>query len=93
VEIHAGPDDTWVTGTRIAELQSLSVASTERGNGIGTLLLDEVDAELNRLDIGDLLIGTFAANAGARRLYERRGLHPVLTYYARFSAGGEQPRK
>lgn len=92
VEIKAGPDDTWVTGTRIAELQSLSVASTERGNGIGTLLLDEVDAELNRLDIGDLLIGTLAANTGARRLYERRGLKPALMHYARFSAGGERPR-
>lgn len=90
VEIQTGPDDTWVTGTRMAELQTLCVAPAERGTGTGTLLLDEVDAELNRLDIADLLIGTLAANTGAQRLYERRGLRPILTYYARFSAGTEK---
>lgn len=92
VEIQAGPDDTWVTGPRVAELQTLSVAPAERGHGIGTLLLDEVDAELDRLGIGDLLIGTLAANAGAQRLYERRGLRPVLLHYARFSADAKRSR-
>ncbi|MGP4103811.1 GNAT family N-acetyltransferase [Nonomuraea sp. KM90] len=90
VEIQSGPDDTWVTGSRVAELQTLSVAPAERGNGIGTLLLDEVDNELKRLGIGDLLIGTLAANSGAQRLYERRGLRPVLIHYARFSADTEK---
>ncbi|GAA4958727.1 GNAT superfamily N-acetyltransferase [Nonomuraea thailandensis] len=90
VEIHSGPDDTWVTGSRIAELQTLSVAPAERGNGVGTLMLDAVDDELTRLGIGDLLIGTLAANSGAQRLYERRGLRPVLMYYARFSADREK---
>lgn len=90
VEIQSGPDDTWVTGSRMAELQTLSVAPAERGNGIGTLLLDQVDDELKRLGIGDLLIGTLAANAGAQRLYERRGLRPVLVQYARFSADTEK---
>jgi GNAT superfamily N-acetyltransferase len=86
VEIQAGPDDTWVTGSRIAELQTLCVALAERGHGVGTLLLDAVDAELDRLGVGDLLIGTLAANTGAQRLYERRGLRPVLIHYARFAA-------
>ncbi|GAA2809760.1 GNAT family N-acetyltransferase [Nonomuraea dietziae] len=86
VEVQSGPDDTWVTGSRVAELKTLSVAPAERGKGVGTLLLDEVDDELNRLGIGDLLIGTLAANSGAQRLYERRGLRPVLMHYARFSA-------
>ncbi|WP_214411027.1 GNAT family N-acetyltransferase [Sphaerisporangium fuscum] len=90
VEIQSGPDDTWVTGSRVAELQTLSVAPADRGNGIGTLLLDEVDDELKRLGIGDLLIGTLAANSGAQRLYERRGLRPVLVHYARFSADPEK---
>ncbi|MEV0168960.1 acetyltransferase (GNAT) family protein [Nonomuraea fuscirosea] len=89
VEIKPGPDDTWVTGSRVAELQTLSVAPAERGNGVGTLLLDKVDDELQRLSIGDLLIGTLAANSGAQRLYERRGLRPILMYYGRFSANME----
>jgi GNAT superfamily N-acetyltransferase len=89
VEIQSGPDDTWVTGSRVAELQTLSVAPGERGNGVGTRLLDEVDDELDRLGIGDLLIGTLAANSGAQRLYERRGLRPVLVHYARFSADSD----
>jgi len=91
VQIEEGPDDTWVTGTRIAELQTLSVAPAERGNGIGTLLLDLVDAELDRLGVHDLLIGTLAANSGAQRLYERRGLRPVLVHYARFAADDAKP--
>jgi GNAT superfamily N-acetyltransferase len=86
VEIQSGPDDTWVTDSRMAELQTLCVAPDQRGNGIGTLLLNEVDSELERLGVGDLLIGTLAANIGAQRLYERRGLRPVLVHYARFSA-------
>ncbi|WP_167828901.1 GNAT family N-acetyltransferase [Streptomyces sp. MZ04] len=90
VEIQPGPDDTWVTGSRIAELQTLSVAPAERGNGIGTLLLDRVDAELDGLGVGDLLVGTLAANSGAQRLYERRGLRPVLVHYARFTADPER---
>ncbi|MET7536706.1 GNAT family N-acetyltransferase [Streptomyces sp. NPDC005349] len=91
VQIEEGPDDTWVTGDRIAELQTLSVLPVERGHGIGTLLLDLVDAELDRMGVADLIIGTLAANTGAQRLYERRGLRPVLVYYARFGADDAKP--
>ncbi|MFF2503720.1 GNAT family N-acetyltransferase [Streptomyces sp. NPDC058067] len=90
VQMEEGPDDTWVTGSRIAELQTLSVLPSERGAGIGTLLLDRVDAELDRLGVADLLIGTLAANEGARRLYERRGLRPAFVHYARFGADDKQ---
>ena len=92
VEIGRGPDDTWVTGTRIAELQTLSVAPRERGHGIGTLLLDAMDTELDRLGVGDLLIGALAGNTGAQRFYERRGMRPVFVHYARFAAGPDAPR-
>ncbi|GAA2697236.1 GNAT family N-acetyltransferase [Nonomuraea recticatena] len=86
VHIKPGPDDTWVTGARIAELETLSIAPAERGRGFGTLLLDAVDAELDKMGIGDLLIGTLIDNEGARRLYERRGLRPIMVYLARFAA-------
>ena len=86
VAVRPGPDDTWVSGDRLAELETLSVAPEERGQGVGTRLLDAVDAELARLGIGDLFIAALVGNEGAIRLYERRGLRPVMTYLARFAA-------
>ena len=74
--IHEGSDDTFDLGARHAEVYSLAVASGERGRGIGSLLLDEVDFELARRCIAHLTIAVTAGNAGARRLYERRGLVP-----------------
>src|SRR4051794_10023042 len=51
VEIIEGPEDTWVSGNRLGELQTLSVAGDWRGRGLGTVLLDRVDAELDRRGI------------------------------------------
>lgn len=84
--VFAGPDDTWVSGDRIAELESLSVAASHRGRGVGTRLLDAVDERLAELGIGDLYIGTLAANLGAQRVYEKRGLRPLMIKYARLAA-------
>ena len=47
-----------------------------RGHGIGTALLDAVDAELASRGVTDLMIGVMEGNDGARRLYESRGLVP-----------------
>lgn len=87
-----GPDDSWVTGPQMAELETLSVAPEYRGQGLGTLLLDRVDQELAQLGIDDLFIGTLAANTGAQRFYQRRGLRPVMTYYARFAVDAPNER-
>jgi ribosomal protein S18 acetylase RimI-like enzyme len=89
VAVRPGPDDTWVSGDRLAELETLSVAPEERGQGIGSRLLDAVDAELARLGIGDLFIAALVGNVAAIRLYERRGLRPVMTYLARFAADNQ----
>ncbi|MGW6399820.1 hypothetical protein [Streptomyces sp. NPDC055134] len=43
------------------------------------------------MGVTDPLIGTPAANTGAQRFYERRGLRPVLVYYARFAADDVKP--
>lgn len=67
-------DDTWVTGDRTAELETLAVASGRRGEGIGGLLMDAVDAELAALGIVDLKVGVVSSNVDAMRFYERRGL-------------------
>ena len=83
VHVHAGPDDTWVTGD-VAEVESLAVSASERGAGIGTQLLDRVDAELAEAGIEDLQIGVVAANADALRFYERRGLRPRIVMLSNF---------
>jgi ribosomal protein S18 acetylase RimI-like enzyme len=86
VVVHAGPDDTWVTGDRIAEVESLCVASQERRTGLGSAILDFVDAELASIGVEDIQIGVVAANADAIRFYRRRGLRPWLTIMSRFPA-------
>jgi GNAT superfamily N-acetyltransferase len=83
VHVHHGPDDTWVTGD-VAEVESLAVRPAERGAGIGTLLLDRVDAELAEAGIVDLQIGVVAANVDALRFYQRRGLSPRIVMLSNF---------
>jgi ribosomal protein S18 acetylase RimI-like enzyme len=72
--IDDGPDDTFPVGDQYAEVYSLAVAEGHRSRGIGSLLLDEVDRELERRGIHDLQISVLAGNEAAQRLYERRGL-------------------
>ncbi|GHJ42680.1 GNAT family N-acetyltransferase [Catellatospora sp. TT07R-123] len=91
VHVFDGPDDSWVSGDRIAELETLSVAPAHRGQGLGTRLLDGVDVRLDELGIGDLYIGALATNLAAQRVYERRGLRPLMVKYARLAAS-PQPR-
>lgn len=50
-----------------------------RGQGIGSLLLDAVEARLHELGIEDMLIGVITTNTEAMRLCERRGAMPFLT--------------
>jgi ribosomal protein S18 acetylase RimI-like enzyme len=88
--VEQGPDDTFPVGDQYAELYSLSVAPTVRGRGIGTQLLDFVDAELERRSIRDLRIAVMVGNADAQRLYERRGLRPGEIVLYRF--GTDSPR-
>ncbi len=71
-------DETWDTGDRHAELETLAVAPAARGNGVGGALMDAVEAELARLGVRDLFLGVVAANERARSFYERRGLAPYL---------------
>jgi ribosomal protein S18 acetylase RimI-like enzyme len=86
VLLEEGSDDTFRLGERYAELYSLSVARESRGRGIGTQLLDFVDAELASRGIRDLRVAVMIGNSGAQRLYERRGLQPAETILYRFGA-------
>jgi ribosomal protein S18 acetylase RimI-like enzyme len=81
-----GPDETFAVGRRYAELYSLSIAPEERGGGIGTRLLDELDRQLAAASIADLVVAVMTGNHAARRFYERRGLRAVETHYWRIAA-------
>jgi ribosomal protein S18 acetylase RimI-like enzyme len=77
--------DTWVTGDRIAELESISVLPEHRGRGIGSMLMDACHREIEALGVTDVIIGLLPGNEGARRLYERHGYRPTWLYLSRFS--------
>jgi ribosomal protein S18 acetylase RimI-like enzyme len=84
VRLDQGFDATFPIGERYAELYSLSVAPDRRGRGIGTQLLDFVDAELASRGIADLAVAVMVGNSDAQRLYERRGLQPAEIVLYRF---------
>jgi ribosomal protein S18 acetylase RimI-like enzyme len=81
--------DTWSTGQRIADIESIGVLPGHRGEGIGSALLDAIDEELARRGIPDAIIGVLYGNTRARALYERRGFTPTWMYLSRF---GDRPR-
>jgi ribosomal protein S18 acetylase RimI-like enzyme len=81
--VHLGAEDTWDTGDRIGEVESLAVLPGERGRGLGTLLLDCAEAVLDRLGARDVMIGVVAGNTGAQRFYERRGMTPAMVQLLR----------
>jgi ribosomal protein S18 acetylase RimI-like enzyme len=80
--------DTWVTGKRIGELESISVLPEYRGQGLGSRLLDEVDREFDAIGVEDVVIGLLPGNEGALRLYERHGFRPNWLYLSRFRSEG-----
>jgi ribosomal protein S18 acetylase RimI-like enzyme len=88
VSIRPGDDDTWPVGSHMAELVSLAVASESRGGGVGTALMDAVDAELDRRGVRDLQVAVMAGNARAQRFYERRGLRVGEVLLYRFGSSG-----
>jgi ribosomal protein S18 acetylase RimI-like enzyme len=65
--------DSWRVPEVIAEIETVLVSAGSRGAGLGTRLLDEIDTELERQGITEVIVGLMPGNAGAQRLYERRG--------------------
>jgi ribosomal protein S18 acetylase RimI-like enzyme len=76
VRVHPHPDDSWQLGEPYAEVWTLVVDESHRGQGIGSALLDEVDRRLHSEGIRGLVIGAMVGNDDAIRLYESRGLTP-----------------
>jgi ribosomal protein S18 acetylase RimI-like enzyme len=75
--VRHGADDTWPTGEVIGEIESLAVLASERGRGIGTLLLDAAEAHLAGHGAYDVMLEVVVGNASAIAFYERRGMAPI----------------
>jgi ribosomal protein S18 acetylase RimI-like enzyme len=73
--MEAGADltDSWRVPDVIAEIETMLVTAEVRREGLGSRLLDEIDAELERQGITEVIVGLMPGNDGALRLYERRG--------------------
>jgi GNAT superfamily N-acetyltransferase len=78
--------DTWRRGDRVGEIESLAVRPSHRGHGIGTALLDTLEAELAAIGVDDLILGVLAGNVAAQRLYARHGYRPTWLYLSRGAA-------
>jgi ribosomal protein S18 acetylase RimI-like enzyme len=84
-----GPDPVWYTGETRAELVHLGVIEGRRGGGIGSALMDAVDAELLRRGVEDVEIGVDTANHEAVRFYEERGYRP--DFHILYGSPGKKP--
>jgi len=78
--------DTWLVGKRTAELETIVVAPEWRSKGIGSLLMERVEAELEQLHIGDIIIGALPTNLEVLELYRRRGFEATWLIMTRFAA-------
>jgi len=67
---------SWDVGERIGELETLAVATTARGRGVGSLLIEACRARLRAEGISHWGVAVVEANADATRLYERVGFRP-----------------
>lgn len=77
--------DTWRSGERIGEIESLAVLPSHRNQGIGQELLDGLEQALTDAGVSDLILGVLPGNTDAIRLYERRGYRPTWLYLSRLS--------
>jgi len=67
---------SWDVEERIGELETLAVAEEARGQGIGSMLIEECRRLLREDGITHWAVAVVEANADATRLYEREGFRP-----------------
>lgn len=81
VRIRSGSDfaASWNASERLAELVILAVHPDWRGQGVGSALLDAVEARLRELNVQYMVISVVTTNDDAMRLYSRRGAEPFVT--------------
>jgi ribosomal protein S18 acetylase RimI-like enzyme len=76
-----GPEETWETGDRIGQLETLAVLPAYRGQGVGTALMRAFHDELRSAGVAHLEVAVISTNADAVRFYERQGLVPFANTY------------
>jgi ribosomal protein S18 acetylase RimI-like enzyme len=64
---------TWDVGTLEAELETLSVLTSERGAGVGRALVDEAQRIATEAGAGAIAVAVAHTNVDALRFYEREG--------------------
>lgn len=79
-------------GSDIARLYSIAVAASERGNGIGALLLDAVEQSAHRQGSRRLRLEVRSDNVAAQRLYESNG-YRVFGAHRRYYEDGHDARR
>jgi ribosomal-protein-alanine N-acetyltransferase len=60
-----------------ADVQTVAVARTEQGHGLGARLLQALLDEATRRGVGEVLLEVRADNSRAQRLYERFGFERI----------------
>jgi ribosomal protein S18 acetylase RimI-like enzyme len=60
-------------GSVVAKLDDVSVKPGRRGEGVGTVLLNELKKQLKQEMVTRIDVGVHQDNAEARRFYERLG--------------------
>lgn len=71
-----------------ADVQTVAVAPTAQGRGIGRLLLDELLAEARRRDATEVLLEVRAENEPAIALYRRAGFERIGVRRGYYQPGG-----
>jgi len=78
VTVAAGPP-TWDVGEQVAELESLAVLESARGEGVGKMLVVAAREAASARGARRMAVGVAHANAGALRFYEREGFAPFYS--------------
>ena len=73
---------------RQGDVQTLAVATTAQGQGIGRLLLDGLLAEARRRGALDVLLEVRAENAAAQALYAKAGFERIAVRRGYYRPGG-----
>jgi ribosomal-protein-alanine acetyltransferase len=76
-------------GSRQGDIQTVTVAESARGRGIGRLLLTELLAEAERRGADEVFLEVRAGNEVAQRLYASLGFERIAVRPRYYQPGGE----
>ena len=89
LRVEQGPA-TWDVGERVAELESLAVLASARGQGVGTMLVAAAREQARSRAATRMSVGVAHSNADALRFYAREGFEPF--YVQLLDRGGAAAR-